>query len=188
MNQLNTTTHKVKVRVIMDTEEDVFRDIEISSSARFFDLHRSILKSFHFEDGEMASFYMSDDEWEKGMEISLMDMGEGSLSMENVTLQEMLHEVGTKVLYLYDFMRMWIFYVEVMELSELEDNENYPRMVLAFGNAPSQDSKEWEGEMMMGGMDEDMEEGLSEEEEEDEFGGEERFDEDEWGGSYDYDK
>ena len=65
-----------KFRVIVDTEEDVFRDIEIDTSSTFEQLHQSILQAFDFPEGEMASFYMSNDTWDKGTEISLMDMGE----------------------------------------------------------------------------------------------------------------
>ncbi|MEN9640552.1 MAG: hypothetical protein RLZZ262_2421, partial [Bacteroidota bacterium] len=71
-----TNVNIFKFRVIIDTEEDVFRDIEIETDASFEDLHRSILDGFDFEEGEMASFYMSNEQWEKGLEIALMDMGE----------------------------------------------------------------------------------------------------------------
>lgn len=52
-----------KFRVIINTEEDVFRDIEIATDDSFESLHKAILSAFNFEEGEMASFYMSDDTW-----------------------------------------------------------------------------------------------------------------------------
>jgi Plasmid pRiA4b ORF-3-like protein len=132
-----------KFRVIIDTEADVFRDIEIETDASFEDLHRSILDSFDFEEGEMASFYMSNEQWEKGLEIALMDMGEkNGLNMKNTKLSEMLSQPADKILYVYDFMRMWIFYVELMEIKKDKPSTIYPRVALAFGDAPAQDSKE----------------------------------------------
>jgi Plasmid pRiA4b ORF-3-like protein len=132
-----------KFRVIIDTEADVFRDIEIETDASFEDLHRSILDSFDFEAGEMASFYMSNEQWEKGLEIALMDMGEkNGLNMKNTKLSEMISQPADKILYVYDFMRMWIFYVELMEIKKDKPSTIYPRVALAFGDAPSQDSKE----------------------------------------------
>lgn len=47
-----------KFRVIIDTEEDVFRDIEIATDADFKSLHKNILKAFEWKEGEMASFYL----------------------------------------------------------------------------------------------------------------------------------
>ena len=64
-------------RVVADIEEDVFRDIEILGSQNFEDLHDMIIESFDFTGDQMASFYMSDENWDKGEEIGLMDMGFG---------------------------------------------------------------------------------------------------------------
>ena len=41
------------------------------------DLHNVITQSFGFDGTEMASFYISDDEWNQGEEISLFDMSDG---------------------------------------------------------------------------------------------------------------
>lgn len=179
-----------KLRVIIDTEADVFRDLEIETSAHFEDLHLAILDAFDFEAGEMASFYVSNDEWEKGLEIPLMSMDEqGALSMKSTTLDEMLSSPGDKLLYVYDFMRMWIFYVELMEVKKDKPSTIYPRVAMAFGDAPSQDSREMDfgGDAMMLGALEGLElEGAHEEDEdEDEFGtNEEFFDESEFDGQY----
>ena len=132
-----------KFRVIIDTELDVFRDIEIETNATFEKLHEAILDAFDFESGEMASFYMSNEQWEKGLEITLMDMAlEAALSMKTTTLAEMVSKPSDKVLYVYDFMRMWIYYVELIEVKKDMPSTIYPRVALAYGDAPSQDSKE----------------------------------------------
>lgn len=178
-----------KFRVIIDTEQDVFRDIEIETDATFETLHQSILDAFDFEEGEMASFYMSNDEWEKGLEISLMDLGgaDEGLAMANTTLTEMVSKPGDKILYVYDFLRMWIFYVELMEVKKDKPSTIYPRVALAYGDAPAQDSKEMEDMFAEGGADYSDELEEMEEEEEDEFGTDESyFDEDDFNGSYTY--
>ncbi len=191
MAKKNSGVNLFKFRVIMDTEQDVFRDIEIETGSNFDELHKAVLDAFDFEQGEMASFYLSDDEWSKGLEISLMDMGgvdDDSLSMSTTVLSDMVMKPGDKILYVYDFMRMWIFYIELMEVKKDKPSTIYPRVALAFGDAPSQDSKEFqdmfETEIVGGGnSDFDMDE-----EDEDEFGEDENiFDEDEFDGSYSYD-
>ncbi|MFY8077516.1 MAG: IS1096 element passenger TnpR family protein, partial [Flavobacteriales bacterium] len=111
MAKKNSGVNLFKFRVIMDTEQDVFRDIEIETESNFDSLHKAVLDAFDFEQGEMASFYLSDEEWSKGLEISLMDMGgvdEDSLSMSTTILSDMVMKPGDKILYVYDFMRMWI--------------------------------------------------------------------------------
>ena len=177
-----------KLRVIIDTEEDVFRDIEMTAQSTFHQLHETILQSFQFENGEMASFYLSNDEWEKGLEIPLMDMGEGVVSMENALLSEMLQSAGNKVLYVYDFLRMWIFYIEVIEVLESDANQFYPLVSLTFGEAPTQDSKEMEAMFDDGKWEEEEKwDAASGDEDEDEFGfnDDENFDADDFDGYYD---
>jgi hypothetical protein len=177
-----------KFRVIVDTENDVFRDIEIETDATFEELHRSILDGFDFEEGEMASFYMSNESWEKGLEIPLMDMGD-AMSMLNTKLSDMLSKPSEKVLYVYDFLRMWIFYVELVEVKKDKPSTIYPRVALAYGEAPSQDSKEMDlfGSEFSEDEFNEFHGNASEsddEEEEDMFGeSDEFFDEDEFGGS-----
>jgi len=192
MAKKNSGVNLFKFRVIMDTEQDVFRDIEIETESNFDTLHKAVLDAFDFEQGEMASFYLSDEEWSKGLEISLMDMGgvdEDSLSMSTTILSDMVMKPGDKILYVYDFMRMWIFYIELVEVKKDKPSTIYPRVALAFGDAPSQDSKEFqdmfEADVVGGGIASEMD---LEEEDEDEFGEDDSiFDEDEFDGSYTYD-
>lgn len=192
MAKKNSGVNLFKFRVIIDTEQDVFRDIEIETESNFDSLHKAVLDAFDFEQGEMASFYLSDEEWSKGLEISLMDMGgvdEDSLSMSTTILSDMVMKPGDKILYVYDFMRMWIFYIELVEVKKDKPSTIYPRVALAFGDAPSQDSKEFqdmfESDIVGGAVVTGTEDG---EDEEDEFGEDDSvFDEDEFDGSYTYD-
>ena len=66
-----------RLRVILDVREDVFRDIEIQGADTLEDLHNAIVQAFSLEGQEMASFYLSDEEWNQGEEISLFDMSVG---------------------------------------------------------------------------------------------------------------
>ena len=66
-----------RIRVILDVRDDVFRDIEIQGSDTLEDLHEAIVRSFDLDGREMASFYLSDDEWNQGEEITLFDLSDG---------------------------------------------------------------------------------------------------------------
>lgn len=144
-----------KFRVIIDIEEDVFRDVEIETEDNFLSFHEAILQAFDFEEGEMASFYMSDENWEKGEEITLMEMSMGDSpslikNMKDVSLASMVTEPSDKIIYVYDFLRMWCFYIELVEVKKVVPSTIYPKVSLVYGDAPDQLSKEVD---LFGGMD-----------------------------------
>ncbi len=148
----------IRFRVIIDIEEDVFRDILIDKSSPLEDLHRGILAAFDFGEGEMASFFKSDEDWGRGREVPLMDMGMDDSgtpfpSMRNVVVGDMVELANDRMVYVYDFLRMWCFYVEVVALEEGE-KPDYPLLAHEFGKAPDQFSKEVD---LMDGLDEPAE-------------------------------
>lgn len=132
-----------RFRVILDnnTEDDVFRDIEIRESDTMEDLHNTITQSFGFDGMEMASFYVSDDQWNQGEEIAMMDMSEAGnkVKMMNETvLNTIIHEASTRLIYLYDFMNMWTFYVELGEIVEEAEGTDYPNLMYVHGQIPDE--------------------------------------------------
>lgn len=140
------------LRILMDDVPDVFRDIEITENATFLELHEALLKAFSFSGNEMASFYVSDEDWDKGEEIPLMDMmsdlGSGPMkSMADTRLNEVMDGKGSKMLYLYDFMRMWVFYIEVISVAPAKEGATYPEVILMVGTPPAEDSKKDAGPM-----------------------------------------
>lgn len=136
-----------KFRVLLDTDnnQEIFRDIVIDESANFETLYHFILRSFNFEGKEIGSFFMSNDDWDKGFEISLMDMTysdddpEVSGVMSQAILAEYMEEPNQKVILVYDFLRMWIFLIELQE--RVNESTDKPLVELAVGTAPPEDSK-----------------------------------------------
>ncbi len=136
----------IKFRILLDTEKNVFRDIEIEDSQTFEALQYSILDAFEWEADEMASFYASNEDWEKGDEIPLMDIqeefGPKSLAvMSEVTLADHIKTVGQKYIYVFDFLLMWCFYVDVLEIKKPEEGAEYPLLTLVYGDVPSRTEK-----------------------------------------------
>ncbi|MBQ4820253.1 hypothetical protein [Aquimarina sp. MMG016] len=128
-----------RFRVILDTEEDVFRDIEIEQDATLEQFHNVITQSFGFDGTEMASFYVSDEQWNQGEEISLFDMSDGSEPvrlMNETTLIDVVHEASPKLIYIYDFLSMWTFLVELAEIAEYENGMEYPNVMFIHGQIP----------------------------------------------------
>ena len=129
-----------RFRIILDndTEEDIFRDLEIRETDTLEDLHNIITQSFGFDGSEMASFYLSNDVWEQGEEISLFDLSDdGSARLMNETsLDGVVHEAQTKLIYVYDFMSMWTFYVELAEIVDETEGHDYPNLMFVQGQVP----------------------------------------------------
>ncbi|WP_457617913.1 IS1096 element passenger TnpR family protein [Lutibacter sp.] len=127
-----------KIRVILDVENDVIRDIVVDKTINLEDFHLIIAKSLGFKGQEMASFYKTDNNWEQGEEIPLFDMSENenSIAMNSFLVNDVFKNVGDKLIYVYDFMAMWTFFVELLEISEDEIKDF--KITFSFGNTPDQ--------------------------------------------------
>lgn len=145
-----------KFRVILDVEEDVFRDIIVADNIHLEEFHFTIAKSFGFKGQEMASFYRTDNNWEQGDEIPLFDMSEDgeAETMKNCQLIDTFKHEGDKLIYVYDFMSMWTFFVELSDVSD-SAVDNLPIIALSFGNTPDEaPEKEFTSEDILGDDDE----------------------------------
>ena len=132
-----------RLRIILDndTKEDILRDVEIDKNSNLTDLHELILLSFNFSADQMASFYTVDEDWNQINEISLMNFDESTDSMDFVLIANILNNQNTKLLYIYDFMNMWTFYVELIEEAKEINNIIYPRIILSIGDVPKKAPK-----------------------------------------------
>ena len=128
-----------KIRIILDTKEDVLRTILVDDTINLESLHYTIAKAFGFEGQEMASFYRTDDEWNQGEEIPLFNMAEAgeAISMQTCILNETLPDENNKLIYVYDFLNMWTFYVDVVEINE-DKRTDLPQTILEVGEIPSE--------------------------------------------------
>ncbi len=131
-----------KLRVIIEDHEEVVRDIEIKSTQTFDDLHQSIHNSIGFDSGKPASFYMSDDNWKKGKEITNKDLSEVELEtkarMKNSRLCDFIVDPHQKIYYVFDG-GLWTFRVELIKINRDEDQyATYPRCIKSNGEAPKQ--------------------------------------------------
>lgn len=138
----------IHFRVLLDFDENVFRDIEVQKDDTFLTLHMIIQEAFGFDNSQMASFYVSNEEWEKGQEITLMDMaapdegGEPIWLMHETPLSKIVFERDQKLLYVFDFMLMWCFYIDVIGLEDYPETVILPRIRQSYGEAPDQYSKD----------------------------------------------
>ncbi|MCE2743441.1 MAG: plasmid pRiA4b ORF-3 family protein [Fluviicola sp.] len=139
----------LKFRVLLDSEQknEVFRDILIKDTENFETFYKAIISSFRFQGDQMASFYVSNDDWDKGHEISLMDMSyeDDSIDavpsvMKDAVIKDFITEPDQKFILVYDFMRMWIFLAELIGYEK--EGPETPEVTLSMGMAPPEDSRE----------------------------------------------
>lgn len=143
-----------KFRIIVDTEEDIFRDVEIKAESTFEDFHTFINTSFGFGNNEMACFYVSNEEWEQGEEIMLFSMDDEDSEariMKETLLKDVVYEEKHKLIYIYDFLRFWTFYVTLIKIAEEESGKSYPNLLRSHGTLPEAPPyKQFEGKAAPG--------------------------------------
>ena len=130
-----------KFRAILDVEEDIFRDIAILAEDTLEDLHNAIFNSFGFDGMEIASFYTCDSTWNQEDEISLFDTGDvlgQQKTMSDYQLSDILDKENTKIIYVYDFINMWTFLVELASIEEVVVGNTYPETLFSHGEMPDE--------------------------------------------------
>lgn len=128
-------------RIVSDEVDDFRLEIQIDSNATFLDLRNAICDAVKYEKNEMSSFFMCEDGWEKGAEITLEDMGSDMSSdiwiMEDTPLSDLIEEEGQRLMWVYDYMTERAFFIEMNEILTGK-NLNAPVCTLLKGKAPEQ--------------------------------------------------
>ena len=126
-----------RIRIILDVKEDVFRDIEIEATSTLEDLHHAITQSFGFLGNEMASFYKSNESWHQGEELPLESMENGS-NMRDESLNKIFTSSQHHLIYVYDFLNLWTFFVELKETADIISSSSYPNLIYSKGDVPEE--------------------------------------------------
>jgi hypothetical protein len=126
---------KYNIRVILESKEDVIRDIEINSDCLLSELHFYLIECFNLNKNELASFYTTNDELEIINEIPLVSFEEESSNMDNTNLEVVLNKHNNNLIYVYDYMKMWRF---LLELKSTEENFNVKKCISKIGEMPKE--------------------------------------------------
>jgi Plasmid pRiA4b ORF-3-like protein len=187
----------LKFRIYFEEDDSVYRDVSVKHTQSFLQLHYGILKAYEFDSKHQATFYRSNDSWQRGREISLEKYDKPykaePLLMKATAIGSEIRDPNQKFVYVYDFVKNWTFLVELINVSKEENDKlDYPAVVKTEGIAPSQYGtkglvgdklaeveekydlgKNAEGFSEEGTSEEDEEGEFKEEDEETETGGEE---------------
>lgn len=132
-----------RFKVTFEDHDEISREIEIRSDHSFEDFHLSIQQAIGFDAQQPASFYISNDHWVKGQEISLEKRpsrnGEPNIVMKNALLCEWINDPHQKIYYVFDYNTQWTFLIELVRIFVSEDvRKIYPLCVKVTGEAPKQ--------------------------------------------------
>jgi hypothetical protein len=132
-----------RFRVTFEDYDDVMREIDVKSNQTFEDLHRAIHQSTGYNSEFPSSFYISNDQWTKGEEITYLPnqrrTDRGVSLMEKVKLSSFIDDPHQKFYYTFNFDRPFDFHVELMKII-LDDapGVTYPAVIKSVGEAPKQ--------------------------------------------------
>lgn len=123
-------------------EDDLFaREISIDSEALFIDLHHAILDSVNFDKSEMSSFFVCDEDWEKEVEITLVEMDNNpeidTWVMDRTHICELVEDEGQHLMFTYDYLTDRSFYLVLKKIVPGE-HLDAPKCTKSKGKAPQQ--------------------------------------------------
>lgn len=133
----------LKFRVYFEEDESVYRDVVIRHSQTFLELHAAILKAYEFDNKHQATFFRSNDNWQRGKEITLekydKEYKAPPLLMAETTIGSEIKIPNQRFAYIYDFNKNWSFLIELINVSKEENPKIiYPATSRTEGIAPSQ--------------------------------------------------
>jgi hypothetical protein len=132
-----------RFRITFEDYDDVTREIDVKSNQTFEDLHRAIHQSTGYNSEYPSSFYISNDQWTKGEEITYLPnqkrVDRGLALMNKVKMLSYIDDPHQKFYYTFNFDRPFDFHVELMKIILDEaPGITYPAVIKSTGEAPKQ--------------------------------------------------
>ena len=135
----------LKFRVYWEEEDAIYRDIMVKHTQHFSDFHQIILKAFEFDQKHEATFFRSNEKWQRGREISKevyqKEYPVAPLLMDETTIGSEIMDTNQHFIYLYDFNKSWTFLVELIQVIKNADADmtlEYPVISRVEGVGPMQ--------------------------------------------------
>lgn len=141
-----------KFRIVSDEVDNFKREIEIDADSNFLTFRNAICDSLGYDKGQMNSFFICEDGWEKGKEITLEDMGsdlsDETYLMDECILSDYLEDEGQKMIFVFDYLTDRAFFIELKETIPGKILSS-PICTVAMGTPPPQfiDLEEFEAKL-----------------------------------------
>jgi hypothetical protein len=128
-----------RFKVTFENYDDVWREIDIRSDQTFEDFFYAIQQSIGFDNHLEASFYISNDQWKLGQQISSVADKKNVIALKEAVMHDWVNDPHQKIYYTYDPNNDWTFFIELVRIFMREDHSlNYPACVKVYGDAPVQ--------------------------------------------------
>ena len=135
----------LKFRVSWEEDDAIYRDVLVKHTQNFQDLHLIILKAFEFDQKHDATFYRSNDTWQRGREMSkeVYDRAYkvAPLLMEETIIGSEIIDTNQHFIYEYDFVKSWSFLIQLIQVVKNADADmtlEYPLVSRIEGVGPMQ--------------------------------------------------
>lgn len=133
----------LRFRVYWEEDDQIYRDIELRTGQSFLEFHKAIIQAYEFDGKHTASFFESNDRWQRGRELNsevLVNKKDApALSMSRTPVSALVTKPDEKFVYVYDPAKNWNFLVELIGVSKDEDpKRTYPYVLRKEGVAPAQ--------------------------------------------------
>jgi len=130
-----------RFKISFEDYDEVEREIDIKSTQTFEDLHRALHLSTGYPAEVSSSFYVSNDNWNKGQEITFLPSEkkteQGISLMDKSKLSSFIDDPHQKFYYTYNFERPFDFHVQLIKIILDEENgKEYPNTFHSIGEAP----------------------------------------------------
>ena len=129
-------------RIISDEDQEFYRDLVIDGSDTFLNFHHVLQENLGFDPTQLASFFITNEDWEKQNEITLIDMmqeaGSETLTMEEVSMEQYFDDVNQRMIYVFDFFSERAFFMELIESSDQVSPRKTPFIAQSVGDPPQQ--------------------------------------------------
>lgn len=130
-----------KFRLVSDEVDNFKREIAIDADDTFLTFRNAICEAVGYDRGQMNSFFICEDGWEKGKEITLEDMGSDSADdvylMDECILSDYLEDEGQRLIFVFDYLTERSFFIE-LKTTEPGKTLSEPLCALSMGTPPPQ--------------------------------------------------
>ena len=129
-------------RGLSNEEDNFYLEVSVRSDQTFLEFHNGLQGGLKYNKGHVASFYLTNQDWEKEKEITLIDMSDDSggeiLNMADTRIKEMIIGKKTRLLYVFDFFFERALNLELVRKELLDNKDAYPKIIACRGTVPPQ--------------------------------------------------
>lgn len=135
-----------KFRMLSDENDNFVREYEVMYDMTLLDLHHFICANLKYGADHVSSFFLSDEQWEKGAEFTPFDMGDEGYdplaprAMDKVLLGQIVRKDRERLIYVFDQLHERALYLELVAAKKAEEGIKYPRVTLSEGAPPPPDA------------------------------------------------